>query len=595
VSDVPDRSARLDPPAGRRLDSWKEIASYLNRSVRTVKRWESLEGLPVRRHQHAHSSSVWANTSELDAWAQTRQRPRLTATPQKETTPVGQSVAIPSRTLTAASLVALSAAIIGLGVVYLALRHVSSSSAPPPVKLAVLPMVNLSGDPREEYISDGLTEEVIAELGALAPTTLSVVAPTSAMRYKHSRKRVDEIARELGVDYVLDGSIRHDKGRIHISARLIDARTQRHVWAEQYARETRDMPNMQTDLVRAIGRAISARLTNTHKALAAVAHHRTQDPEAFRLYARGRYEYNKRTADGFRNAIAHLTAAIERDPASARAYAALADTYALMGSYGMMPMRDSHARGRAAALKALDIDDTVAEAHAAIATITSDFYWDWDEAERRFRRAIELNPSYATAYHWYSFYLGNMGRFDEALAAATKAQELDPLSLVASANVGLAYLRARRHEEAVTSLRHTLAMDADFGYAHLCLGLAYTQIGMIEEAIREFQIAKSLMGVVNADALTAYALARSGRRRDAETILAKLQGNNMTSGAEAYHVAIVFMALNDHDRAFSWLDEAIDRREWFVGMLKVDPLLDPLRSDSRFSRLLKRVGLTTGP
>jgi tetratricopeptide (TPR) repeat protein len=264
----------------------------------------------------------------------------------------------------------------------------------------------------------------------------------------------------------------------------------------------------------------------------------------------------------------------------------------VMGNYGMISNRVSHPRGRAAALKALEIDDTLAEPHAALGTIASDYYWDWAEAERRFRRAIELNPSYATAYRRYSTYLANMGRFEEALAAARRAQELDPLSLVASANVGLSYFRAHRNEEAITHLRQTLEIDPNFGYAHLCLGLVHIRNGMAEQAVREFAAAKALTGLPNLDALLAYAWARSGDRRRAEAILGNLADDAEAPRATPYHVALVHAALGDRDRAFASLQKAIDERESFVGMLKTDPLLDPLRSDSRFGGLLQRVGLT---
>ena len=594
MSDVPDQGPETGLTAGERLESWKEIAAYLSRSVRTVKRWERLEGLPVRRHLHRHSSSVWAFTSELDAWTLTRQPQReFTATPPAEATLSGKSANghLPRRWM--AALVAVSAtAVIVTGVAYLAFRDGPSSPTPLPARLAVLPMVNLSGDPREEYLSDGLTEDMIAELGAAEPMMLSVVGRTSAMHYKHTRKRVDEIARELGVDYVLEGSVRRIEGRIRITAQLIDARTQRHVWAEQYERGSSDILSGQNEVVRAIGRAVSTRLTAGRNALRVTPERRSRDPEAVHLYLRGLYEFNRNTAEGFRKAIELFTAAIERDPSYARAYAALAGTYAVSSNYGMLPVDTSHQRGRAAALKALEIDDTLAEAHAALGTITSDYYWDWAEADRRFRRAIELNPSYATAYHRYSFYLGKMGRFEEALGAAKRAQELEPLSLVASANVGVSYFLAHRNEEAMTHLRQTLDIDPTFGYAHLCLGLVHMRNGMVEAAIREFQAAKALTGLPNVDALIAYAWAQSGDRSRAEAILGSLDDGAETPRATPYHVALVQTALGDRDRAFLSLERAIDARESFVGMLKVDPLLDPLRSDPRFGGLLQRVGLT---
>jgi TolB-like protein/tetratricopeptide (TPR) repeat protein len=579
-------------PGGERLDSWKAVAAYLSRSVRTVKRWERLEGLPVRRHQHERSSSVWAFTSELDAWSLTRQRPRALSTRAQPGPAVSSGSADgrgqPGMTLVAGGSIA---AIILTGLAYFAFKYAPSPPTNVPATIAVLPMVNLSGDPGDDYLADGLTEGLTTDLGATEPTILSVVARTSAMHYKHSRKPVDEIARELRADYVLEGSVRRDESRIRITAQLIDGRTQRHVWAERYESDAGDIPSLQSDVVRAIGRAVSARLTSGRRALYARQEGRPKDAETFHLYLRGLYEYNKRTRDGLPKAKDHFTAAIERDPTYARAYAGLANTYALLGSYGMMAISASHPRGRAAALKALEIDPTLADAHAALATITSDYYWDWPEAERRFRLAIELNPSHATAYQQYSFYLANMARFEEAVAAATKAQELDPLSLVASANVGLVYLRARRNDEAITHLRHTLDMDPRFGYAHFCLGLVYAQNGMPDQAVREFQAAKTLSALPNADALIAYARARAGVTREVKAMLATLQDRASVEPAGTYHLALVYAALDDRDRAFLWLNRAIDAREWFVGMLKADPLLDPLRADARFGGLLQRVGL----
>lgn len=592
ASDIAARKLPPEPPLGQRLDSWKEIASYLDRSVRTVKRWERLEGLPARRHQHERSSSVYAYTAELDAWAAGRepQRHHEADSPSDAQVP---PVAGANRLLRwRAALAALGIAAVTLTAgTYLVWQRLRPSPMSSTVMLAVLPTVNLSGDPHEEYFSDGLTEEMIAALGGLEPTRLSVLARTSAMHYKHTRKRVDEIARELGADYVLESSVRRVANRVRITAQLIEARSQRHVWAERYDREARDVLSVQSEVVGAIRQAVLAQLTDERESSRLSTRRRPNDTDAFHLYLRGRYEWNKRTAEGFQKAMEQFTAAIERDPAYAGAYAALADTYAVMGSAGMMPMSESHPRGRAAALKALEIDETLGEAHAALATIITDYYWDWPEAERRFRRAIELNPSDATARHWFSFFLGDMGRFDEALAEAKRARGLDPLSPVVDANLGLAYFRARRYDEAVAHLQRTLAMNPRFGYAHVCLGLAYLRNDMVERAILEFQAAKALSGLPSVDGLIGYASARSGRRREAETILAKLQKRTSAQGFSHYEIALVYTALGDPDRAFKSLDRAIDTREWFVGMLKVDSLLDPLRSDPRYGHLLQRVGL----
>jgi TolB-like protein len=348
--DLLDQSAQPAPSQGERLDSWKEIASHLNRSVRTVKRWEHLEGLPVRRHQHEHSSSVYAYASELDAWAVGREPPlhRETRAQADAQLPTVAGASPPRRRRAALAAFGIAAITLTAGA-YLVWQRVRPSAPPSRLTLAVLPMLNLSGDPNEEYFSDGLTEEMIAELGGLEPARLSLIARTSAMHYKHSRKRIDEIARELGADYVLEGSVRRIGERVRITAQLVDARTQRHLWAEQYDRETRNVLSVQSEVVRAIRQAVSAQLTQDRESPRLSTHRRPDDPEAFHLYLRGRYEWNKRTTEGLQKAINHFTAAIERDPAYAAAYAALADTYAMMGSAGMMPISESHPRGRAAA------------------------------------------------------------------------------------------------------------------------------------------------------------------------------------------------------------------------------------------------------
>jgi TolB-like protein len=304
ASDIPARKVQPEASPSERLDSWKEIASYLDRSVRTVKRWERLEGLPVRRHQHERSSSVYAYTSELDAWAAGRepQRHREARAPSDAQVP---AVAAANRLLRwRAALAALGIAATTLTTgAYLVWHRLRPSPTSSTVMLAVLPTVNLSGDPNEEYFSDGLTEEMIAGLGGLEPTRLSVLARTSAMHYKHTRKRVDEIARELGADYVLESSVRRVANRVRITAQLIEARTQRHVWAEQYDREARDVLSVQSEVVRAIRQAVSAQLSDERESPRVSTRRRPNDPEAFHLYLRGRYEWNKRTPEGFRKAL----------------------------------------------------------------------------------------------------------------------------------------------------------------------------------------------------------------------------------------------------------------------------------------------------
>ena len=458
--------------------------------------------------------------------------------------------------------------------------------------LAVLPFANLTGDADQEYIGDGMTEELIAQLGRMDPARLGVIARTSAMQFKKTSKRADEIGSDLGVSHVVEGSVRTAGDRIRIAVQLIDTRSESQLWAEQYERDSKNLLTLQRDVAEAIASQITTRLGIAHANATIDARRHSTVAEAYEHYLRGRYHSRQDTTEGLHKAHAHFRRAIELDPTYALAYSGLADTYSFLGSYGVLPMRDAYPLGRAAALKALELDDTLGEAHNSFAAISADFYWEWAEAERHFKRAIELSPNYETALGFYATYLAYMGRHEEALTFATRARDLDPASPSAFHNLGVAHYFARRYDDAITQFRETLDLDPAFGGAHVMLGRVYIAKGLPDRAVEEFERAKALLGprpdVVTS---TAYVLARAGREREALATLDELRRISKPQDLAPFRIAYVHIGLGHTERAFEWLQKAIEARDWQMGMLKVEPAFDDLRSDPRFAALVERVGL----
>jgi TolB-like protein/DNA-binding winged helix-turn-helix (wHTH) protein/Tfp pilus assembly protein PilF len=458
--------------------------------------------------------------------------------------------------------------------------------------LAVLPFENLTGDPEQEYLSDGMTEELIAQLGRMDPSRLGVIARTSAMQFKKTTKRADEIGSELGVSHLLEGSVRTTGGRIRVAVKMIETRHQTQLWAEQYERDVRDVLALQREIAEAIVPQITSTLAIPPSHANADARRHSTIAEANEHYLRGRYYWSKDTADGHAKAIEHFRRAIDLDSSFALAHSGLADTYILLGSDGFMPMRNAYPLARTAALKALALNDELAEGHNSMAAINADYYWDWVEADRHFKRAIDLNPSYETALNFYSFNLACMGRIEEALSLARRAQRLDQVSAAAQMNVGVILHFARRYDDAVAAIKETLDLDPDFGPAYVTLGRIYVAKGMPDRAVAELERALGLMGR-RPDVLTpyAYALARAGRQREARTMLDELRETAKPQAPAPVRVALVHIALGETDRAFEWLEKAIEARDWQMGLLNVEPAFDPLRSDRRFAALVERVGL----
>ncbi len=458
--------------------------------------------------------------------------------------------------------------------------------------LAVLPFENLTGDADQEYLADGMTDELIAQLGRMDPSRLGVIARTSAMQFKKTTKRADQIGSELGVSHLLEGSVRTTGSRIRVAVQLIETRHQTHVWAEQYEREVRDVLALQREVAEAIVEHITTTLAIAPADVNADARRHSTIAEANEHYLRGRYYWSKDTADGHKKALEHFRSAIDLDPSFALAHSGLADTYVLLGSDGFMPMRDAYPLARTAALQALALNDALGEAHNSMAAITADYYWDWVEADRHYKRAVALNPNYDTALRFYSFYLACMGRIEEALALARRAQHLDPVSAEAQLNVGTILYLARRYDDAVVAIKETLDLASDFGPAYVTLGRIYVAKGMPDRAVTELERAQGLMGR-RPDVLTpyAYALARAGRQPEARAMLDGLRETAKPRAPAPVRVALVHIALGETDRAFEWLEKAIEARDWQMALLNVEPAFDPLRSDQRFAALVERVGL----
>ncbi len=458
--------------------------------------------------------------------------------------------------------------------------------------LAVLPFENLTGEPGQDYFSDGLTEEMISQLGNLDPQHLGVIARTSVMHYKHSPEPLDRVGRELGVQYVLEGSVRRDSGKVRITAQLIQVKDQSHLWARQYDRELSGLLSLQGEIAGEIADEIQLTLDDHSRADPA-----KQPPlspqalEAYDLYLNGRYCWNKRTAQGFHEAVSYFQQAIAKDPNYARAYAGLADTYSLMSGYNIALPREVMPKARAAALRALEIDEKLPEAHTSLALIAENYDWDWQTSEKEYRRAIQLDPNYATAHQWYAEFLSYQGRFDEAFAESERARQLDPLSLIIDADNAAILYFSRQYDRAIQQFRTVLEMEPHFGRAHM-MDYAYVEKGMYSEALADLeqwrrvedQSAWTLM-------MQAYVLGRAGNQVKAQRALEQLLQLNRRETMDPAPVLYAYIGAGNKEQAFVWLEKAYAEHSTALTTLKVNPMYDPLRGDPRFLNLMRRVGL----
>ena len=452
--------------------------------------------------------------------------------------------------------------------------------------LAVLPVKNFSGDPGQEFFADGMTDALIAGLAQIK--AVRVISRTSIMHYKGTSETLPQIARELGVDGIVEASVMRSGSRVRITAQLIDAREDRHLWARNYERDMTDVLTLQSDLVQAIAGEIRVQLTPQENERLKAA--RRVNPEAYEAYLKGRFYWNKRTGQDITKGIEYFQHAIEIDPDYALAYVGLANSYVLLPDFGDARPREVIPKARAAAAKAIEIDDVLAEAHTPLAFISA--YYDYDRAgaEREFKRAIELNPGDATAHHWYALWLLFLGRRDEATAEIERARSLDPLSLAINTSVGTVLLYSRHYDSAIEQYRKTLEMDPNFAQAHDYLGNAYLQNGMYEQAIAEFQEAVDLSGgQVRCVAGLGRAYAAAGKREQARKMLEQLKKRAQRSYVSRYELALIYTGLGEKEQAFAWLEQAYEEHDRRLVELEAGPQVDPLRSDQRFQDLLRRM------
>jgi len=573
---------------GRRLESWKEIAAYLGRDVTTVRRWEKREGLPVHRLHHSRLGSVYAYTTELDAWRD--ERAPAGATDAPDARPVSEVLRSGVRARAAAALAAL-ALTVAVGLIWLVRERssIQPASASGGIRsLAVLPLQNFSGNPEQDYLSDGMTEALIARLSTIH--ALRVISRTSAMQFKGTRKSVPTIGKELNVDAVIEGSVLRSGDKIRVTVQLIRADTDEHLWSGTYDRGLQDVLALQSDVTQGISAHIESTVTGARRGSAVAP--RTVAPDVYEAYLKGQFALHKNNRAGLEEARLRFQAAVDADTTFAPAYAGLAATYSALGLvfYGEPP-GETRPKVIAVARKALELDPELAEARVLLANALQKD-WDWAEAEVEYRRAIELSPNDAAAQAGLADWLLCQGRTDEALASARRAQELDPRAFD-GVQVGWILFQARRYDEAIRELHTALTIDPKDPMALWFLGFALIGAEHFDEAIATLEKAASLsdrspavLGVL----VRAYA--RGGRRAEALRVLDELHRRRQKGYVPAGAFLQAYLGLGDKEEAFAWLERAAEERSNIVQFLKVEPFFDSLRGDPRFAEFLRRANFS---
>ena len=454
--------------------------------------------------------------------------------------------------------------------------------------VAVLPLSDLSDSQDQALFCEGMTEDLITKLTTIEG--LKVISRTSIMRYKDTKMDIRTVGKELNVNTILEGSIQKEGNRLRITVQLINVENGFHLWADQYDRELASIFAIQDEISRAVVNALRFELGVDQEYMLAKRH--TEDHKAHELYLKGRASWGKRTEEGLKQALDFFQQAINRDPGFAKAYVGMADAYNMLGSYDVLPAHQVYPKAKEMALKAIELDDSLAEAYTSLAWVKYRYEWDWFGAETDFNWAIGLNPRYSTAHQWYGAFLRSMGRFDEAKVELERARELDPFSMSILTSIGILYYYAREYDSAVEQCRHVIEKSSQFHWAHNVLAASYLQKYMFKEAIQEFRKAIDLSGGntrYKADLAHAYAV--SGFRQEAQAILDELQSLTQVRHVPKFEIALIFAVLGDRETAFKRLDEAYQERSTLLISLNIDPRLDVLRSDVRFSGLLEKIGL----
>lgn len=547
-----------------RLDSWKEIASFLRRDVRTVQRWEKKEGLPVYRHQHEKLGSVYAYRPELTAWFTGRQQSGMAT-------------------------------------------EASAGRAADKIKLAVLPFGHLGAntDGEGSYFTDGLTEEMITQVTRLQPEQLAVIARNTALNYDSSRKSLEQMKDDLGVDYVLEGRVRRAGSRVRITAQLCEIQDQTQLWAETYERDISDMLSVQAEIAQAIAREIhlalklaeSDRLNDLQKGGARIK------PEAYDAYLKARYQLHKMQPAEISKSVEDFEHAIQLDPNFAPACAGLASAYALLAiaPFDLLPPREAMPKAEQAARKSLELDSSLAEAYTALALVNHHYHWRWAEAEENYRRAIELNPDNSSAHLWYSWLLLALNRREDAFAeieqTARIVQETDPGRLVAvHATRAFAYYFGREFERAAQECEKALQLDPKHFMLHFILGRSYMRLGNSKKAIEQLKAASDRPGEIPlVDAALGLAYAVSGHKEETQKMAEQFKRVFSKRYIPPTYFGMLYAGMGDRDRAMAWLEKALAERADGLTWLAVEPMLDEMRSDSRFQELVRKIGLPVRP
>jgi len=564
--------------------------SILNRAPASAVRLNP--GLPVELERIVNK----ALEKDRDVRCQSAAELRADLKRVKRDTESGKAIAssiATSRWSRRTMLIGAVALVFAIAVIAVAAFYLGSSGHAPINSVAVLPFSNASGDPNTEYLSDGITEGIIDRLSGLP--TLKVISRTSAFRYKRRDIEPQRVARELAVQALVTGRVAQRGDDVSVSAELVDAREDKQLWGEQYSRKLADIASVQQEIATAISGNLRVRLTSEEKTRSAKTY--VANPEAYQLYLNGRYHANKGTYDGLMKGIEYFQQAIAKDPNYALAYASLADSYVELGGWlTYLPPSEAGPKAKAAAMKALELDDSLAEAHAALARAQYYFGWDWPSAEREFKRAVELNPNSAISHHGYSELLLARARFDESIAEGMRALEIDPLSPQIVADLAYTYLVMRRYDEAIAQHRKALDLDPNAAWIRQDMAYAYTLKGAYAQAIAEDDKIPVQAKVVAAEnkliaSGIGWIYAVSGRRVDALKIAEQFKDLASHAYVDFYQVAEIYAALDDKDEAFRLLEKAYEEHSSNMPFLAVDPFWDGIRSDPRYADLLRRMGL----
>ncbi len=580
----------FEKPLDKRLDSWKEIAGYLNRDVTTVQRWEKREGMPVHRHVHDKRGSVYALPQELDDWIRSRKTPSSEpeATPAEQILPDTSTGHISARPRAVRWIIPAAVIVICLITVgWLKFRPHTTAVVDAKIQsLAVLPLRNLSGDPAQEYLADGMTEALIGRLAGIH--NLRVISHTSVMQFKNPQASVPEIARTLGVDAVVEGSVIREGDHIRVTAQLIRGATETHFWSETYDRKMSDALTLESELAQSIAEKVQVTVSGEEQQRLSSA--RPVAPEVYESYLKGRFAFEQGNRAQFDQSIPYFEDAIARDATFAPAYLGLAQAYTMLGtvSAGVSP-QETRPKVESFARKALSIDPGLAEAHVVLANVLQE-EWHWAEAESEYKRALTLNPNSAEAHEWFALWLVCHGRTDEAVSTIKRARALDPVG-ISGGSVAWILFQAHHFDEAIREESSALAVQPNNVLTLTGLGFALIAKNRPADAIPPLEKAVSLSGSPAATGVLIRAYSHAGRRNDAFRLLEQLKRRKKVGYIPAGAFVNAYLGIGDNEQAFYWLEQAYKEQSNILQFLKTHPYFDPIRSDRRFADLLRRVGL----